>query len=611
VREQRKVVTVLFADVVGSTELASHRDPEVVRSLMSRYFKRIAEIAEAYGGTVEKFAGDSAMILFGVPAVHDDDAERAVRAALEIRDRAAELQVRVGVNTGEAVTAATDDRQFMVSGDTVNVAARLQQGADAGEVLVGALTHQLTRGTIDYEAREPITAKGKAQPLIAYRALRPRSAVPVQARGVPGLHAELVGRDRELRLLLDTYARSAEDRNAHLFTIVGAAGIGKSRLVGEALTRLAGSGAHVVRGRCLPYGRGITYWPLIEMVRQDTGITLADEAPAALRKLDRWLGELMMNDDQRPAVHTRLAVMLGYASAESAMADTPGERVEKEIGWAVRRYLESVARTSPLIVVVDDVQWAEPPVLDLVELLAERATDVPLFIICVARPEFFESGSGWKSGKPNSTTITLDPLTPAETGTLVSRLLQIDALPPELRRQIIERSAGTPLFCEEFIHMLIDEGVIGHEESTWRVSTSVAQIDVPHEINAVLAARLDLLGDDERQLLQAASVVGERFGLGQVQSLLGGPDVEPRLETLRRKGLVTGGDGAGDDYEFRHLLIRDAAYGSMPKAARASLHDRFRECSSNRAIPSSSSRSSRTTQSEPSPSPRSSASKKR
>jgi class 3 adenylate cyclase len=276
--EQRKVVTILFADVVGSTGLAAHRDPEVVRTVMGRYFKRVGEIAAAYGGTVEKFAGDAAMVVFGVPTVHDDDAERAVRAALEIRDSVSGVDVRVGVNTGEAMTAITDDRQFMVSGDAVNIAARLQQGADAGEVLVDDLTYRLTRTAIEYEARDPVLAKGKPEPLVAHRAVRAVSEVPVQARGVPGLRAAMVGRNRELRLLLDTYARVAEDRTPHLFTLVGAAGVGKSRLVHEALATLAGSGARVLRGRCLPYGRGITYWPLTKSFAKTLVLVLPTSA---------------------------------------------------------------------------------------------------------------------------------------------------------------------------------------------------------------------------------------------------------------------------------------------------------------------------------------------
>jgi class 3 adenylate cyclase/tetratricopeptide (TPR) repeat protein len=576
VREQRKVVTILFADVVGSTELAGQRDPEVVRAMMARYFMRIGEISAAYGGTVEKFAGDAAMVVFGVPAVHDDDAERAVRTALEIRDGASEVVVRVGVNTGEAVTAATDDRQFMVSGDAVNVAARLQQGAEPGEVVVGPMTYQLTRNVIEYGTHEPISAKGKAEPLAAHRAVRAKTDVPIQARGVPGLRAELVGRKRELRLLIDTFARAAEDLSPHLFTIVGSAGIGKSRLVDEALAAATSSGARVLRGRCLPYGRGITYWPLIEMLRQDTGITLGDDRTGALHKLDRWLGELFVTDPQRPAIRARLAVMLGLETAEAALSDTPAERVEREIAWAVRRYAEVIATSMPLITVIDDMQWAEPPIVSLLEQLAERVSDVPLMILCMARPEFLESHVGWGAGKPNSTTITLDPLTASETETLVSRLLEVEALPEEIRRQIVERSAGTPLFCEEFIHMLIDEGVVVQDGASWKATAPTHEIRVPEGINAVLAARLDLLNERERAVLQAASVIGQRFGLGQVDALAGGDRVETALESLRRKGLVAGGDGMDEEFFFRHILVRDVAYGSLPKAARAELHDRFR-----------------------------------
>jgi class 3 adenylate cyclase/tetratricopeptide (TPR) repeat protein len=575
VREQRKVVTVLFADVVGSTAMAGQTDPEVVRSVMARYFQRIVEISQAYGGTVEKFAGDSAMVVFGVPAVHDDDAERAVRAAIEIRDGAADLPVRVGVNTGEAVTAARDDRQFMVSGDAVNIAARLQQGAEPGEVVVGRLTERLTRNVIEYEAREPVTAKGKSEPLVAFRAVRPRSQVPAQARGVEGLQAALVGRDRELRLLLDTYARTASDRRPHLFTLVGSAGVGKSRLVSEALASLAGSGATLLRGRCLPYGRGVTYWPVVEMVMADTGITRADEHDTALAKLDAWLGGLFEDAQQLPAVRSRLAVMMGLLAPAAGMPDTAAARVDKEISWGLRQCLDAIARQGPLIVVVDDLQWAEPPVIETLEQLIERASDVPILLICIARPEFLEARRDWAAGQANSTTITLDPLTRTETGTLISRLLEIEALPADLRAEIVERSAGTPLFCEEFIQMLIDEGRLVHDGNSWRASGPMGEIRVPHSIQAVLAARLDSLPDREKNVLQAASVVGERFEVAQVRDMTGGADAESVLASLRRKGLVTGGDGAREEMAFRHILIRDAAYASLPKSERAALHDTF------------------------------------
>jgi tetratricopeptide (TPR) repeat protein len=462
----------------------------------------------------------------------------------------------------------------MVSGDATNVAARLQQAAEPGEILVGPLTEQLTRSAIEYEPHERVGAKGKAEPLVAFRALRARSQTPVQARGVPGLKSPLVGRTRELRLLLDTYDRSAADRRVHLFTIIGSAGVGKSRLVSEALTSLAGSGARVVRGRCLPYGRGITYWPLMEIVRQDTGIAISDERDVAIAKFDRWLGELLAGDQQSQAVRSRMAVMMGFETPATAMPDTPAERVAKEIEWAARHYLDALARGGPLIVVVDDLHSAEPAVTDLVEHIAERSADVPMLIVVIARPEFIDTHPGWGSGTPNSTTITLDPLNPQETSALIAHLLEIDALPAELRAQIIERSAGTPLFCEEFVRMLIDDGHLVRRGDSWTVRGSIESIKVPHSVQAVLAARLDSLPDGEKQVLQAASVIGERFEPHEVRNLMAGSDPETNLDSLRRRGLIVGGDGPEEEIRFKHILVRDASYASLPKSERAALHDR-------------------------------------
>jgi len=582
--EQRKLVSVLFADVVGSTAFGSDHDPEVVRSVMGSYFERMKQVAERHGGTTEKFIGDAVMVVFGVPVLHDDDAERAVRAGLAMRDAMAELNAdlrvalaaRVGVNTGEAVTGGTgEERQFLVTGDAVNVAARLQQGAEVGEVVVGGLTESLTRAAIEYDERAPVLAKGKAEPIMAFRAIRARSAVPEQARGLPAMRAQLVGRQRELRLLLDTFERVREERRAHVFTLVGNAGIGKSRLVGEALARIAASSsARVLRGRCLPYGAAITYWPLMEIVRDDAGIAADDDRDAAIEKLGRRVEETVGAPDA-DAVRERLAVLLGLRGAEDGLPGTGGADVAREIAWGARRYLAAIA-TEPAVIVVDDLQWAEPAVFEIIDGLAEHAQDAPLLLLCIARPELLDLRADWGAGRSNSSTISLDALTRDETATLISRLLDVDDLPAELRARVVERAEGNPLFCEEFLRMLIDEGRVERVGDRWRATTAAGDVRVPESIHALIAARLDGLLVAERRALEVASVVGERFGEAEVRAL------EPSIESatfaaLRRKGLVLEDREARERgrYRFKHLLIRDVAYSSLPKAARAELHERF------------------------------------
>ncbi|HEV2010015.1 MAG TPA: adenylate/guanylate cyclase domain-containing protein [Candidatus Limnocylindria bacterium] len=581
--EQRKLVSVVFADVVGSTAFGSENDPEAVRSVMGSYFERMKGIAETYGGTVEKFIGDAVMVVFGVPLLHDDDAERAVRAALAMRDAMSDLNAelgvslaaRVGVNSGEAVAGSPADRQFLVTGDAVNIAARLQQGADMNEVVVGPLTESLTRSAIDYTAREPVVAKGKADPIKAFRALRPRSAVPEQARGLPAMRAQLVGRQRELRMLLESFARVRDDRRAHLFTLVGNAGIGKSRLVGEALARIAGSdSAHVLRGRCLPYGAGITYWPLMEIVREDAGVTGEDDRERALAKLESRTRDLL--GAQAGAVRARLATMLGLQRPEEALPEVVPAQFGREIGWGARQYLAAVART-PAVIVVDDLQWAEPAVFEIVEGLADSAEDAPLLLLCVARLQLLELRPTWGAGRANATTITLDALSTDETTTLISRLLDIDDLPAELRARIVRRSEGNPLFCEEFLRMLIDDGRVVRADDRWRAAASVTEVRVPESIHALLAARLDGLGEDERRAMQVASIVGERFGASEIGALAPDLDVGAALAVLRRAGLVLEDRESRepDRYRFKHLLMRDVAYAGLPKAVRADLHERF------------------------------------
>ena len=581
--EQRKLVSVVFADVVGSTAFGSDNDPEAVRSVMGSYFERMKAIAETHGGTVEKFIGDAVMVVFGVPLLHDDDAERAVRAALAMRDAMTDLNAelgvslaaRVGVNSGEAVAGGGTDRQFLVTGDAVNIAARLQQGADGGEVVVGPLTESLTRSAIEYAARPPVSAKGKPEPIRAFRAVRPRSAVPEQARGLPAMRAQLVGRQRELHLLLETFERVRDERRAHVFTLVGNAGIGKSRLVGEVLARVAGSGsARVLRGRCLPYGAGITYWPLMEIVRNDAEISSDDSRDQALAKLDRRTGELLGGD--AVAVRARLSVMLGLQPIEQALAEVPAAEVGREIAWGIRHYLAAIAR-DPTVIVVDDLQWAEPAVLEIVEGLAERAEDAPLFLLCIARPQLLESHPTWSAGRSNAATITLDALNSEETTTLISRLLDVDDLPADLRARVVQRSEGNPLFCEEFLRMLIDEGRVERVAERWRATASAGDVRVPESIHALLAARLDALGEGERRAVQVASIIGERFSASELHTLAPDLDVSRAIAGLRRAGLVLEDRETRepDRYRFKHLLMRDVAYAGLPKAVRADLHEAF------------------------------------
>ena len=581
--EERKLVSVLFADTVGSTALGAEHDPELVRATMARYFERMRTIAERHGGTVEKFIGDAVMVVFGVPRVHDDDAERAVRAGLAMRDELAELNrelavelaARVGINSGEAVADPGAAGQFLVTGDVVNMAARLQQGAEVGEVVVGALTEQLTRVAIEYRSHEPIVAKGKAAPLRAFSAVRAKSVVPEQARGLPAMRAALVGRERELKLLLDTIERAKAERAVHVFTLLGEPGVGKSRLVGECLARLRDEPV-ILRGRCLPYGTGITYWPLIEILRAQAKVAGPDDRASALANLEAHLLTVLSSSADLQSVRARLLVLLGLESPAVALPDVAPGRVHAEIGWALRRYLEALTATRTAVIVIDDLQWAEPALIEVIDGILDRMRGVPLALVCVARPELAETHPRWSVGRTNASTMTLEGLDAAETTTLISRLLDIDDLPAALRAQIATRSDGNPLFCEEFLRVLIEDGGVVHESGRWRATLAAATVTVPETIVALLAASIDRLGPQEKRALQLASIIGERFDLAEVATLA--EDASPAaLDALERKGLIledreVGGAGA---MRFKHLLVREVAYGSLAKADRAPLHERF------------------------------------
>jgi DNA-binding SARP family transcriptional activator/tetratricopeptide (TPR) repeat protein len=571
---ERKLVTVLFADVVGSTDLVSEHDPEVSRAVMRRYFESARTLAETHGGRVEKFVGDAVMVVFGLPRVHDDDAERAVRAALAIRDTAdgeLNLVLRIGINSGEAVTTAGPEREFMVSGESVNIAARLQQGAEPGEVLVGEVTERLTRAAIEYLPRPPVAVKGRTQPIVAFAAVQPRTARPEQIRGL-GMSVPFVGRKREMSLILETYARVSEDRRGYLITVLGAAGVGKSRLVNEAVRQMQGTQIH--RGRCLPYGSEITWWCFAELVRVAAAIDVADEHSTALRKLDEHL-QLVANGDERQAVRGRLLVMLGLLSSAVLFPDATPKRVNTEISWAVRRYLEALAAAGPVVIVIDDLQWAEDPVIDAFQQLTGRVLDVPLLLICIGRPEVLEQNPAWSASKPNAANLTVEPLNRAQTMALIAAA-PVEGLTDELANVIAERSEGTPLFCEELLAMVATTARPVADGGRWSITGPVDEMTLPHSVQAVLAARIDALDLNEKAVLRAASVIGERFSIADLRALVDGP-VDAALESLIRKSLVA------EDREqpelgglrFRHMLIRDAAYESSSKVDRASLHERY------------------------------------
>ena len=580
--DERKTVTVLFADVVGSTAMGSQHDPELVRDVLRRFFARMKGIAESHGGTVEKYIGDAVMVVFGLPRLHEDDAERAVRAALAMRAATAELEaelqlglaIRLGVNTGEAVAGAGDTPQFLVTGDAINVGARLEQGAEAGEILVGERTRALSSSAVEYGPARRVIAKGKAEPVLAHPAIRARTEVPIQHRGLAPLHAELVGREKELRVLLDAISAVTAGARPQLVTVLGQAGVGKSRLVEEALGRAAETSLRVLRGRCLPYGTDSAYWAFGEVIRADAGIVLGDDKPSALAKLETRVGELLADASQRAMVCARVAVLIGLEDRDTALSDVVKERITAELLRGLRRYLQAIATSeTPLVLVLEDLQWGERPVLDALEDLIDHPDPARILLVCLARPELVELYPGWAGSRANATTVMLEPLTDRDIATLIARLLSIDTLPPALRELIGKGSGGNPLFCEELLRMLIDDGTIVHQGDTWRSTAPTADIRIPDSVQAVLGARLDSLPPTEKLALQTASVLGEQFSLSVLFGLRTPAELASAPESLVRKGMfVESSDG--ETLAFKHVLIRDVAYSSLAKAERADLHER-------------------------------------
>jgi class 3 adenylate cyclase/tetratricopeptide (TPR) repeat protein len=556
--ETRKVVTVVFTDVHGSTSLGERLDPESLRHVMSRYFDTMQAALERHGGTVEKFIGDAIMSVFGIPTMHEDDALRAVRGAVEMRDELARVNeeldrvhgvriaARTGVNTGQVVAGDASARQKLVTGDAVNVAARLEQTAGPGEIMLGDDTYQLVRDAVRVEQLEPLSMKGKSEPVAAWRLVELLPDVPAFTRPIA---APFVGRAQELAALEHAFETAAREGDCRLATIVGPPGIGKSRMARELIGALSGR-ARVLVGRCLPYGEGITYWPLAEIVRQLAG-----------RDLERGLAELMKDTDQPALVPARIAAAIGMGDGASSPEET---------AWAFRKLFEALGRKEPLLVVVDDIHWAEPTLLDLLEYLVSFSTGVPILILCLARPELFDGRPTWAAPRPNTTLLPLSPLSAHETKNLIDRLLEQRMLSDQMEARIVEAADGNPLFVEQMLAMQADAEGDGD-----RV--------VPPTIHALLTARIDRLGPEEREVIERASVEGRLFHRGAVAELLpphARPRIAAQLMSLIRKEFVRPDRELfpGDDgFRFNHILIRDAAYESIPKRLRAQLHERYAE----------------------------------
>lgn len=558
---ERKLATILFADLVGSTALGASQDPERTRALLDRFYEAMAAEIESAGGTVEKFAGDAVMAAFGAPAAHEDDAERALHAALAMRHKLEELfggsvALRIGVNTGEVVVGRAREGSSFVTGDAVNVAARLEQAAEPGEILVGERTVAAARGAFEFGEPALVEAKGKPEGVSARRLLR--ALTLMRPRGVAGLRAAFVGRERELAAIQDAYLKTAESARPRLVTILGNPGVGKTRLVREFWQWLGEQSPEPLRrtGRCLSYGQATTYWPLGEVLKEHLGLLESDPPEVQIRRLG-----------ERPI----LGLTLGLDTAGDLHPLAARDRLHG--AWV--EFCEELAADRPAVLFVEDLHWAEEPLLDLLERLAEDVRG-PLLVLGTARPELLELRPGWAGRRTAGTLVELEPLSTEESGRLLEELLAAE-LPDQIKSVVIEKAEGNPFFVEELISTLVDRGVLERDAEGWRAGELPPGFEVPDTVRSVLAARIDLLGRAEKAALQAAAVIGRVFWSGPLYELL--PELEPDLRVLEERDFIrrrVGSSIVGEqEYAIKHALTGEVAYESLPKAARARLHSEF------------------------------------
>ena len=583
--EERKVITVLFCDLVGFTERSDQADPEDVKAMLRVYHTLLKRTIEHFGGTVDKFIGDAVLGVFGAPMGHEDDPERAIRAGLQILDvvqeanseqPGLELAVRIGINSGEAVIAFGQGPQIgeSVTGDVVNTASRLQNVAPTGTIVVGEAAHHATAGVFEYEELPPVTVKGKAEPLAIWRPLRARSLIGMDLREQQ--RTTFVGRTEESATLRQVFRKMEQYRDQlaragspQLVTVVGEPGVGKTRLLREFSTFIDEL-PDLIRwrqGRCLPYGDGVGFWAFGEIVKSQAGILDSDGPDQAAAKLAEAVDAVVEDPSQRDWIRRRLEPLIGAGSSNAP---------REELFTAWRRFVEALAYEGRLVLIFEDLHWADEPMLEFIEHLIDEG-ERPFMVVCAARPELFDRAPGWGEDRRNAIRLTLPPLTDGETAVLVSSLLERAVLPASTQSLLIERSGGNPLFAEEFVQLLVDRGLIDLESHD-RPVAELHDIPVPESLQALIGSRLDQLPHEDKALLQDAAVVGKVFWSGALAALCGcdEPSVHDRLADVLRRELVrpnrTSALEGQTEYTFWHALIRDVAYGQIPRAGRGSKH---------------------------------------